>query len=151
MSEQQEKRILGIDFGSRRIGLALSDPSRTIATGYKTIQFNNAVYDEIAAIVDLKKVRLIVIGFPISLKGGESKKTEEVRRFAAELSKIVSVPIVFQDERFTSKDAMATMITMNTRQKQRRDKGRVDEMAAAIILQSFLNTMPKDNQGRVTQ
>lgn len=123
--------------------MALSDPSRTIATGYKTMQFNNSVYDEIAALVDLKEVTLIVIGLPVSLKGGDSQKTEEVRRFSVELSKKVSAPIVFQDERFTSKDAMATMITMNTKQKQRRDKGRIDEMAAAIILQSYLNAERK--------
>jgi len=143
VNEHRAKRILGIDFGSRRVGLALSDPSQTIATGYKTIQFNNSIYDEIAAIVDLKEVAVIVIGLPISLKGGDSQKTEEVRRFSAELSKKVNVPVVFQDERFTSKDAMATMIAMNTKQKQRRDKGKIDEMAAAIILQSYLNTEGK--------
>ncbi len=146
-------RALGIDFGSRRIGLALSDPSGTIATGYKTIECSGSVYDEIAGIVKDKDVAVVVIGLPVSLKGGDSRKTEEVRRFTAKLKKKLNVPVVLQDERFTSKDAMTTMIAMNTTRKQRRDKGRIDEMAAAIILQSFLNAernrQNENNHGRV--
>jgi putative holliday junction resolvase len=148
----ESKRILGIDFGSTRIGLALSDPSGTIATGFKTINNTTTVYDEIAGIVTDHEIAVIVIGLPVSLQGGDTKKTEEVRRFSSELRKRIPVPIVFQDERFTSRDAMATMIAMNTTRKQRRNKGRIDEMAAAIILQAFLDTerarQKKDNHGR---
>lgn len=140
MSESEPKRILGIDFGSKRIGLALSDPSRTIATGYKTIFLSDSVYDELAGIVKEKNVEVIVLGLPVSLKGNDSQKSLEVRRFSSKLSEKLGIPIVFQDERFTSRDALATMIAMNTTKKDRRDKKRIDEMAAAIILQAYLDS-----------
>jgi len=134
------KRALGIDYGTRRVGLALSDQTRTIATGYKTIQYNDRVYTEIARIVDSEDVDIIILGLPVSIEGGDSKKAKEVRRFASDLEKEVHVPIIFQDESYTSKDALDTMIAMNTKQKQRRNKGRIDEMAAALILQSYLDS-----------
>ena len=152
MSEFETHRALGIDYGSTRIGLAVSDPSGTIATGLKTIKNSHSAYDEIARIVAENDITVIVIGLPVPLKGGDSKKTQEVRRFRSELQNTVNVPIVFQDERYTSKDAMDTMISMNTTRKQRRDKGRIDEMAAALILQYFLDENRKaqneDTNGR---
>lgn len=143
MNFTRSERALGIDFGSTRIGLALSDPGGTIATGYKTVRFGASVYEELAEIVKEKDVAVVVVGLPVSLKGGDSRKTKEVRRFTAELEKILTVPVVLQDERFTSQNAMATMIAMDTTKKQRRDKGRIDEMAAALILQSYLDTKRK--------
>jgi putative holliday junction resolvase len=139
VTHDHPKRLLGIDFGSKRIGLALSDPTGTIATGYMTIQNDKSSCDRIAEIVDEKEVITIVIGLPISLKGGESQKTKEVRSFSSKLQQHVTVPVVFQDERFTSREAMATMIAMNTTQKQRRQKAKIDEIAAAIILQAYLD------------
>jgi len=139
VNHDQPKRLLGIDFGNKRIGLALSDPSGTIATGYMTIQNDEMTYSRIAEIIIEKEVGSNVIGLPITLKGGESQKTKEVRSFSSDLQKKVDVPVVFQDERFTSKNAMATMISMNTTQKQRRQKGKIDEIAAAIILQAYLD------------
>lgn len=139
MNHDHPKRLLGIDFGNKRIGLALSDPSGTIATGYMTIQNDETTYSRISEIVNEKEVGSIVIGLPITLKGGESQKTKEVRNFSSDLQKKVDVPVLFQDERFTTKNAMATMISMNTTQKQRRQKGKIDEIAAAIILQAYLD------------
>jgi len=138
--DTETKRVLGVDYGSRRIGLAISDQSRTLATGWKTITNNDTVYDTIGSIVEDKNINLIVFGLPVSIEGGDSKKAQEVKRFAAALEKVVNVPIAFQDESFTSRDAMETMVAMNTTRKQRRDKGRIDVMAAALILQSYLDT-----------
>jgi len=139
VSDTEPKRALGIDFGSRRIGLAVSDQTRTLATGYTTIENNDEASGNIARIVDEKNIDVIVFGLPVSIEGGDSRKAEEVKRFAADVGKVVNVPIVFHDESFTSRDAMETMIAMNTKRKQRRDKGRIDSMAAALILQSYLD------------
>lgn len=139
MTKGRVRRILGIDFGKRRIGVAISDPTGTIATGMKTIENDPCAYGEIARIVTENDVSMIVVGYPLTLKGEASKKAAEVRDFLSTLKEHVNVPIRLQDERFTSKEALSMMIDMNTTRKQRREKGKIDEIAAAIILQSFLN------------
>jgi putative holliday junction resolvase len=142
------KRMLGIDYGEKRIGVAVSDPSCSIATGLTTIRNDAGAIDAIREIVREKEVSVVVVGLPLSLRGGESAKSAEVRRFSAELERGIDAAVVFQDERFTSRDALATMLAMNTTRKQRREKGRLDEMAAAILLQAYLDRMRHDQNER---
>jgi putative holliday junction resolvase len=143
VNEYENGRILGLDYGSVRVGIAISDPSGTIATGLKTLRNDSTLIRRIADLVREHQIGRIVIGLPVSLKGKDSRKTEEVRTFCRALEEHVALPIILQDERYSSKDALATMIEMNTTRKQRRNKGRIDEMAAAIILQSFLDRRNK--------
>jgi putative holliday junction resolvase len=143
VNEYENGRILGLDYGSVRVGIAISDPSGTIATGLKTLRNDSTLISRIADLVREHQIGRIVIGLPVSLKGKDSRKTEEVRTFCRALEEHVALPIILQDERYSSKDALATMIEMNTTRKQRRNKGRIDEMAAAIILQSFLDRRNK--------
>jgi putative Holliday junction resolvase len=135
-----DKRILGIDFGTVRVGVAVSDPLKIIALSVGTFTNNAGIFDTLAAIARQYDVGLVVIGMPYTLRGEKGMKAEEVDRFSSRLKDKLSVDIVPWDERFTSRIARQTLVQMGTTKKQRRtDKGKVDAMASALILQSFLD------------
>lgn len=132
-------RLLGVDHGDRRIGLALSDPIPIIASPLKTLLINNSqdAIDQILAIVREHDVVLVVIGLPIGLKGKETAQTKHVKQFADELSKN-EIEVVFQDERFTSVSAKRSLLEQP--KKVRQNKGMVDQTAAAILLQQYIDS-----------
>jgi putative Holliday junction resolvase len=135
-----DKRILGIDFGTVRVGVAVSDPLRIIAQSVGTFTNNAGIFDTVAAIARQYDVGLVVIGMPYTLRGEKGMKAEEVDKFSSRLKEKLSVDVVPWDERFTSRIARQTLVQMGTTKKQRRtDKGKVDAMASALILQSFLD------------
>ena len=135
-----DKRILGIDFGTVRVGVAVSDPLKIIAQSVGTFTNNAGIFDTLAAIARQYDVGLVVIGMPYTLRGEKGMKAEEVDKFSSRLKDKLSVDIVPWDERFTSRIARQTLVQMGTTKKQRRtDKGKVDAMASALILQSFLD------------
>ena len=135
-----DKRVLGIDFGTVRVGVAVSDPLRIIAQSVGTFTNNKEIFDTIADVARQYDIGLVVIGMPFTLKGEKGIKAEEVDKFIARLKEKLSVDIVPWDERFTSRIAQQTLIQMGTTKKQRRtDKGKIDAMASALILQSFLD------------
>jgi putative Holliday junction resolvase len=132
-------RVLGVDYGSVRIGLALSDPMRIIAKGYRTIPNNDHAVAEITNIVREENVKTIVVGMPFDLKGEIGSKGAEVEHFIAALRNAVSIEIKKYDERFTSVMAEKSLHEMGMTKKQRRNKGSIDEIASAILLQSYLD------------
>ena len=135
-----DKRVLGIDFGSVRVGVAVSDPLRIIAQSIGTFANNATILDEIVKCANEYDVGLVVVGMPYTLKGEKGTKADEVDKFIAMLKERLHVDVVSLDERFTSRIAQHTLIQMGTTKKQRRmNKGRVDAMASALILQSFLD------------
>ena len=135
-----DKRILGIDFGTVRVGVAVSDPLRIIAQSVGTFTNNAGIFDTVAAIARQYDVGLVVIGMPYTLRGEKGMKAEEVDKFSSRLKEKLSVDVVPWDERFTSRNARQTLVQMGTTKKQRRTyKGKVDAMASALILQSFLD------------
>ncbi len=135
-------RYLGIDYGSVRIGLSVSDPLKIIAQGLKTIRNSETAIDEIMAVIAEQDIERIVLGNPLNLKGEMSTKAEEVKVFAAELRERTGKEIIMLDERFTSVMAQRSIISMGTkRSKRQHDKGKVDEVAAAILLQGYLDTL----------
>ncbi|MBW7888319.1 MAG: Holliday junction resolvase RuvX [Bacteroidetes bacterium] len=134
-------RVLAIDYGSVRIGLALSDPLQIIASGLTTIANSERSIREIVEIISLYEVTKILIGLPLTLKGEHGGKAEEVREFSEKLQQQVTVPILHYDERFTSVMAQQTIREMGTSKKKRHNnKGKVDEIAATILLQNFLDS-----------
>jgi putative Holliday junction resolvase len=134
-------RILGIDFGSVRIGLAVSDPLKIIAQGFKTIKNDQKSINEIISIIASQNIEKIVIGNPLNLKGEVSSKAEEVNAFVKKLKEKISLEIILLDERFTSVMAHRSIISMGTKKKQRQNnKGKVDEVAAAILLHGYLDS-----------
>jgi putative Holliday junction resolvase len=134
-------RILGIDFGSRRIGISISDPLQIIAQSLETIPNNRLVFERITSIAVREPVDVIVVGMPFNLKGEKGQKAEEVERFIKQLEYKTSIQVVRWAERFKTSLAPDSLLRRGPRRNERRgDKGRVDAMAAAIMLQSYLDS-----------
>ena len=131
-------RVLGIDYGDSRIGLAMSDPLKIIASPYKTIrnEGNEKCLQVFQSLIKEKDVEAIVVGLPIGLKGQETVQTKKVREFA-NLLYALKLPIHLEDERLSSVSAEKSMIQQNI--KTGHNKGLIDQRAAAIILQQFLD------------
>ncbi|HEY4643154.1 MAG TPA: Holliday junction resolvase RuvX [Bacteroidota bacterium] len=134
------KRILGLDYGTRRIGVSVSDPFLTIAQGVGTFIHSAKVIEEIQALVDRYDVGLIVVGIPFHQGGRISEVGLQARAFIDKLRTEVGVDVVEWDERFTSKMAEQTMRFMGAKKRQRQNKAKVDEIASALILQSYLDS-----------
>jgi len=135
-------RYLGIDYGERRIGLAVSDPTRTIASPLTTLTRRpgkRPPWAELERVIREKEVDAVVVGLPLDLEGAETSWSREVRDFAARLETKTGLKVHFVDERLTSVMAEKAVRGSNLPKGRREEKGRVDEAAAAIILQSFLD------------
>ena len=131
-------RILGIDFGEKRIGLALSDPLGFTAQGLETLERKNIkqVIAHIAELVKKSEVGEIVIGLPINMDGSRGPKSEEVMKFVPELEKAAGVRVTTWDERLTSREAGRLMIEEGLSRKKQRANS--DRLAATLILQNYL-------------
>ncbi len=123
-----------------RIGIAVSDPLRVMAHGVKTITHSPDAVSRIASLAEEYDVERIIIGYPLTLKGERGKKAIEVEEFVEALRQHTSRPIEVIDERFSSAQAEETVRMMGVPRKARQKKGMIDTMAAAIILQSYLDT-----------
>ncbi|MBL7959607.1 Holliday junction resolvase RuvX [bacterium] len=134
-------RVLAIDYGERRIGLALSDPMRIIASGLTTIQVQNenAAIQEIKKLVNEHEVIQIVMGNPLDKNGSEGTKAQKVRIFAEKLRQQIPLDIIFWDERMSSVTAQKMLIETESK-KKRRTKEKIDELAAVVILRHYLDT-----------
>lgn len=142
-------RVLGIDYGRKRIGLALSDASGTLATPWKVLvrpaaerAAVQAVAGEVAALMrDDDGLAAVVVGWPRRLDGSPNTETPRVEAFARALATAVTVPVALQDERLSSHEADARLAV---REKDwRKRKVLLDAAAAAVILQDYLDTRPR--------
>jgi putative Holliday junction resolvase len=139
-------RVLGIDFGTKRIGLALSDPTATIAQPLPTLARRAGKRAPVQALADLVRaqdVGEIVIGLPLALSGEETDWTTEVRDFGAKLAQRSGVSVSFLDERMTSVQAEKTVRSLGLKRSEREQKTRVDAAAALLILQAYLDRRPR--------
>ena len=139
-----EKRIIAFDIGDKRIGVAASDPFNTYAlpgTTYFRTRNADADAQALAEIVREKDAGLIVCGLPLNFDGSESVQTEKTRRFVELLKSKTTVPIVFEDERFTTMEAERVLIAGGVRRENR--KRSVDSIAASYILEGYLNKKQK--------
>jgi len=133
-------RILAIDYGSKRVGLAVTDPLKIIASALDTIHSKD-VLEFLKAYVDREDVEAMVVGMPVNLDGEDTNNTPQVKGFVKGLKKAFpDMPIHLHDERFTSSMAMSAMITSGYSKKDRREKGNIDKISATIILQSFMES-----------
>lgn len=133
-------RILAIDYGLKRCGLAVTDPLQLIASGLTTIE-TKAVWDWFSTYFQQVSIDVLVVGEPRQLNNQPSENAERVHQFVEKFkSTYPEIPIKMVDERFTSKLAFQTMIDSGLNKKQRRDKALVDEISATLILQSFLQS-----------
>ena len=133
-------RILSIDYGKRRTGIAVTDPLQIIAGGLATVS-TSTLYDYLVAYMAKESVERIVIGKPMQPNGQPSENLARVEQFVNRWRKAQpSVPIEYVDERFTSVLAHRAMIDGGLKKKARQDKALVDEISATIILQSYLES-----------
>lgn len=135
-------RALGVDFGERRIGLAVSDPTGTIASPLDTLKRRRGKrppWRDLEAAAVEHGVEQVVVGLPLGLDGKENEWCAEVRAMGDELGRRLSVPVAYMDERMTSVRAERAVRSVGLRKSQREEKGRIDAAAAALILQSWLD------------
>jgi len=134
------KRILAIDYGMRRIGLAVSDPLQIIATPLDTLRISN--YEDgikqLKAIYEKYKPITIIMGYPLGTSGNKTDQTRLVDQVIESLRSSIDVPIISWDERYTSLQAKS--ILQQQGRKVRDDKGMVDQLAARIMLQEYLDS-----------
>ena len=134
-------KILAVDYGERRTGLAISDELGIAAHGLDTIEIDDEseLSARIARIAKETGVEKIVIGLPLNMNGTESEKSRKVRKFGALLADELSLPVVFWDERMTSVQAHRVLKEMG--KKTYKNKSRIDRISATLILQEFLKTI----------
>lgn len=131
-------RILCIDYGAKRTGIAVTDPMKIIATALTTIDTKD-IFPFLKKYTTEESVERILIGAPVNLDSSETHATPLVQQFLNRLKKeLPNIPLETVDERYTSKLAMRAMIDMGMKKKDRRIKGNVDQIAAAIMLQEYL-------------
>ena len=134
-------RLLSIDYGKKRTGIAVTDPLQIIPNGLATVP-TAELFDFLKDYVSREQVERIVIGEPRQMNGEPSENMGRVRQFAARWKKAYpSIPIVFDDERFTSVLAHKAMIESGIGMKARRNKALVDEISATIILRDYMQTL----------
>jgi len=136
-------RVLGLDVGDKRIGVALSDETGLLASPLSTLQRVGPRQDPktIAALVREHGVAVIVVGLPYNLDGSIGPQAEKVRAFAEALKPVVRVPVRFWDERLTSVEAEQILAEREVPWQRR--KGLVDQVAAVLILQGYLDAHPR--------
>jgi putative Holliday junction resolvase len=138
-------RVLALDVGERRVGIAISDPTGSLARPLQTLERGSREEDfaAIAALVAGYDAGLVVVGQPLSLDGTEGPQAQRVARYAAALENELSVQVVLWDERYTTVEAEEILRQNRSEKSKRRARGKgdLDRVAAAIILQSYLNAM----------
>lgn len=135
------KRILGVDFGLKRTGLAITDENNIIASGLRTVRTHDLM-NVLIQTVEEKNVGTIVLGDPKRLNMEDTHSSANVRLFKEALDKqFLELTIVLMDERFTSKMAMQSLIDGGVSKKKRRQKELIDEVSATIILQSYMSSL----------
>jgi putative Holliday junction resolvase len=138
-------RLLGIDYGSKRIGLSISDPDRKIAFPLTTYERRSREQDAayFRTLVAEEAIGQIVLGLPVHLDGREGQKATEVRAFGAWLAETVGRPVLYFDERFTTVEAEAALWEAGLSHQKRKD--RRDRVAAQILLQTYLDAGCPEN------
>lgn len=131
-------KVVAIDFGLKRTGLAITDESKMIAFGLETVE-SKKLMDYLITLFKSEKIDTIVLGEPKRMDGSDAHVTQNVYLLKEALEKqFPGIPVVLQDERFTSKMAFNTMIEGGLKKKQRQNKAMIDKISATIILQEYL-------------
>ena len=136
-------RLIAIDYGLKRCGLAVTDPLKMIANPWETVSRDNLI-GFLKNYLLTEQVEGIVVGMPKNLDNADTHSTQPVRQLIQQLQKeFPGVSIFEEDERFTSRLALDAMIRSGSKKKDRREKGNIDKVSATIILQSFLERISR--------
>ena len=134
-------RVLSIDYGTKRTGIAVSDPMKIIAGALATVPTHNLM-SFIKEYLSMNEVETIIVGKPLQMNGQPSDSFIHIKPFVSRLkSELAGIKVVYHDERFTSKMAQQTIFESGAKRKKRQDKALVDRVSATIILQSYLDTL----------
>lgn len=135
------ERILAIDYGEKRIGIAISDPLKIFAIPLTTILNNKNFWNEFIKIFEKYNIVEIILGYPLKEDGTKSSITLKVEEFENKLKNKIKLPVKLVDERYSSSIATEQIIESVKSKKKRRDKSLIDKNAAAVILSDFLNNV----------
>jgi len=138
-------RVVGIDYGQRRIGLSLSDETETIASPYAVVEGEEALLARLRILYDEEGLDRIVLGLPLNMDGSAGPKAQEALRFKGRLEKALGLPVETCDERLSTVQALDHLAMAGVRGRKRR--ARVDKVAAQIILQSYLDERRVRHEG----
>jgi putative Holliday junction resolvase len=134
-------KYLGLDLGTRTLGVSISDMTKTIATAYGTIHFDeddyNSAIDKLACIVEREPIEKFVLGYPKNMNGSIGPRARTTEEFKKSLEERFKIETVLQDERLSTKEASSYMIKADMSRKKRKQK--IDSLAANIILQTYLD------------
>ncbi len=139
-----ETRIMGIDFGRKRIGISLSDPLKTFAYSYKTIKNDNEKFFELEKIINEKEIIKIILGIPNEFKVSPTSIVESVKKFKSDLEAKFKLEVILWDETYTSVIAEQKILQSVSSKKKRQDKSLVDMNSASIILQEYLDSVRRN-------
>lgn len=134
-------RVLALDYGEKKIGIAMSDKTRTIATSKEYIHNNPQFFDNLKKFISENEVDEIILGLPLKLNGEDSEQTVRVRNFKELLDKNLGMVSTLVDERLTTSYAEKLMISGNVRRDKRKQK--IDSLSAQIFLQNYLDKCQK--------
>ena len=133
-------RLLGIDYGDKRVGIAISDELQSLAHAYRTLQSDSQLFPEIRKIVESEKVGLIIVGLPKNMDGSFGPSAAKAKSFASRLAtELASIKILLWDERLTTVEAQRALHLAG--KKARQSKKMIDQVAAQILLQSYLDSL----------
>ena len=130
-------RVLGIDYGDSRLGVALSDPMKIIARPFKTLDNNIDLLSNLKTVINNNDVTKLVVGYPLNMKGKITPQTKKVDDFILLLQSKFDLPVIKIDERLSSVSAINSLINQGI--KTGHNKSKIDDTSAAIILQEFLD------------
>ena len=134
-------RLLAIDYGEKRLGLAISDPNQIISKPLKTIILSDSqyIYKELEKIISDYEIQKLIIGLPLGMDGKKTQQTSKVEAFKEDFQNKISIPVILFDERLSSVSAKKSLISQGI--KTGHNKSKIDQTAAAIFLQHFLDTL----------
>lgn len=136
-------RILAVDYGTKRVGLAVTDPLQIIASPLTTVKEPDAV-TYIGKYLRKEEVDAIVVGMPYNLSGEATDATQDVIKFISRLTRLFpTIEIKTEDEQFTSKMAVSAMVAAGIKKKDRRKKENIDKISASLILQAYLESVER--------
>jgi putative Holliday junction resolvase len=143
----QKGKILGLDWGSKRIGVAISDFDQQIVFGKESIENKSKkhVIDVLSAIINENEVIGVILGYPVNLEGEKTKSTVKVEKFKALLDKHLKVPVILHDERLTSVESGSIITSFDIKTKDK--KKETDIIAASLILKNYLESNKGKNKG----
>lgn len=143
--EQDYTRIMGIDFGLKRIGIAISDPLHIFASAFTTFQNDENLFKNLNQLISKKNIKLIILGMPSDEETSNTSIVKQVKKFKERLFKESKLEIIEWDETYTSVIAEKRIIESVNKKKNRRKKELVDMNSASVILQEYLDSVDSRN------